>query len=587
MKKEGNYSILKQKIIYNILFNGKILKKILAIATVIILFVNPIGVQAAITIDSNISAEIYGNDYYYWSFPMYTYLVNCENDNLMRVQSKNGKICVEYYDNDYNILDYKEIGQELPLFGGFYKGSDAYYIVTGQNNLKKSADVECFKLSKYDKNWNKIASTGLSDCNTTVPFDAGSLRMAEADGYLVIRTSHEMYNGHQANVTIQVDETTMKITDSFTDVANVSVGYVSHSFNQFIKIENNHIIAVDHCDAYPRSIVLTKYVSDFNSGYFFHGTSNGCTVSNLLKIRGPIGYNETGVSIGGFEITKDAYIVAASSWDMESKDYIQNICILSKSKIDGKISTNWITSYCQGHGLAMTPQLVKINDSRCLLMWYDEDKIFYTYIDSTGKQICEIYSMDGELSECQPIVHDNKIVWIANHSTDIQNVIFYTIDIYATMLTHNSIQELIDVNSGYSLKRLKDSDISVLMGVKDNTKLSYFLSQLEDVSDIVCTDMNDEELVDTAIIYTGCKLKLMNNSSVIDTVSIIVKGDVDGNGAIDVLDMEAIQKSILGIGDGLSGVYKEAALLSGYSEEVSVLDMEAIQKDILGIDKIN
>ena len=52
--------------------------------------------------------------------------------------------------------------------------------------------------------------------------------------------------------------------------------------------------------------------------------------------------------------------------------------------------------------------------------------------------------------------------------------------------------------------------------------------------------------------------------------------------------METIQKSILGIGDTLSGVYKEAALLSGDStDEVTVLDMEAIQKDILGIEKIN
>ena len=51
--------------------------------------------------------------------------------------------------------------------------------------------------------------------------------------------------------------------------------------------------------------------------------------------------------------------------------------------------------------------------------------------------------------------------------------------------------------------------------------------------------------------------------------------------------MEAIQKSILGIGSELTGVYKKVALLSGDSKEISVLDMEAIQKDILGIEKIN
>ena len=50
--------------------------------------------------------------------------------------------------------------------------------------------------------------------------------------------------------------------------------------------------------------------------------------------------------------------------------------------------------------------------------------------------------------------------------------------------------------------------------------------------------------------------------------------------------MEVIQKSILGIGDKLSGAYKEAASLSG-GEDITVLDMEVIQKDILGIEKIN
>ena len=40
-----------------------------------------------------------------------------------------------------------------------------------------------------------------------------------------------------------------------------------------------------------------------------------------------------------------------------------------------------------------------------------------------------------------------------------------------------------------------------------------------------------------------------------DKAVVVIKGDTDGNGLIDVLDMELIQKSILGI-DILTGVYK-------------------------------
>ena len=66
--------------------------------------------------------------------------------------------------------------------------------------------------------------------------------MTEADGYLFVRTSHQMYLSsdglrHQANVTIQFDENKLVITDSYTDVMNSKYGYVSHSFNQFIKTE--------------------------------------------------------------------------------------------------------------------------------------------------------------------------------------------------------------------------------------------------------------------------------------------------------------------------------------------------------------
>ena len=85
---------------------------------------------------------------------------------------------------------------------------------------------------------------------------------------------------------------------------------------------------------------------------------------------------------------------------------------------------------------------------------------------------------------------------------------------------------------------------------------------------------------------TGCTIQSIQNGKVVDTAKVVVKGDIDGTGTIDVLDMEAIQKSILGIGDKLSGAYKEAASLSG-GVDITVLDMEVIQKDILGIEKIN
>ena len=89
------------------------------------------------------------------------------------------------------------------------------------------------------------------------------------------------------------------------------------------------------------------------------------------------------------------------------------------------------------------------------------------------------------------------------------------------------------------------------------------------------------------IVFTGCNLQYMyiSGSSEIFLSDVYVAGDANGDGSVSVLDMEAIQKDILGISK-LEGAYKMAAKLTERSDEISVLDMEVIQKHILGIEKI-
>ena len=392
-------------------------------------------VDAEIVKTSDIQVKTGKAGYSVWASPIYSYLAECDNGKLMRVQWNGTTTVVEYYDKDFNLVQYKELEAELPIFGGFYEGSDAYYIVTGQNNAEQSADVECFRITKYDKSWKRIASTGLANCNTTVPFDAGSLRMTEDSGYLFIRTSHEMYKtkdgyNHQANVTIQVDESKMEITDKFTGIMNKDYGYISHSFNQFIKTENNHIIAVDHGDAYPRSIALIEYPSDFTGGKFVSNLSwkDSCKVTNLFTMSGGTGNNYTGVSVGGFEITDKAYIVTANSIDQEKfSNDIRNVYVLGKNKTDGSTISNKITDYTDVS--ASTPYLVKIENNKYMVIWEvaKEGKVYYTYIDGAGTQTSDIKSINGKLSDCQPIVYNGTVVWYYSDGND-KNVTFYGIN---------------------------------------------------------------------------------------------------------------------------------------------------------------
>ena len=401
--------------------------------------------KAAVNTKSDIEIATRLHNYSVSASPIGSYLVDIGNGNMMRVQFDydSSNIYVEYYDSQYNVTGVRQLAPELPIYGGFYSGSDAYYIVTGQKNEEESDTVECYRITKYDKNWNRIGSAGLYDCNTFLPFRAGCVRMTEADGYLFVRTSHQMYLSsdglrHQANVTIQFDENKLVITDSYTDVMNSKYGYVSHSFNQFIKTEGNHLVAVDHGDAYPRSIVLTEYQTDFTNGQFISNMNywkNPCKSTDLFEFTGEIGDNATGASVGGFEVTDSAYLVAANSINQEdtsddrSRHDYRNVCIVGKSKRDGHTFVNWLTNL-EGDLSATTPYLVKINDNKYLVMWSYQKRsvgaIDYTYIDADGSQISPVYTMNGMLSDCEPVYINDTVVWYTSDSDG--NVTFYGVD---------------------------------------------------------------------------------------------------------------------------------------------------------------
>ena len=162
---------------------------------------------------------------------------------------------------------------------------------------------------------------------------------------------------------------------------------------------------------------------------------------------------------------------------------------------------------------------------------------------------------------------------VAGHTYELQEE---ELDTIADVINNNNLK--------YTVKK-DSSGTQMLSGVKPELKADSFKSGFG--TNVTVKSADGKELSADATVGTGCVVELTKDNKVVDTVTVVVKGDTDGNSAIDVLDMEAIQKSILGIGDKLSGAYKEAATLTEDSADITVLDMEAIQKDILGIQKIN
>ncbi len=398
--------------------------------------------QAACSVceGSNINRQ----DYETWAQPVSSYLVPCTDGIMIFSLQPDGEMKAFYYNSDYSFRESVTIPAELPIFGGFCETQDNYFILTGDENREEDPLKEVFRLTKYDKSWVKEDSLSICDCNTTVPFMAGSARFASDGKYLLIRTCHEMYKSddgynHQANVTVQVDTQQMITEGCQWSVSNQKYGYVSHSFNQFVKVDSGRLVAVDHGDAHPRSVVLTVYPSDKADERFDLDYYNACVCADMLAINGQQGDNYTGCSVGGFEISDTSYIVAGASVNQSTaeKQKTRNIFVsaISKNELSAAEATvTYLTDYKEGLEGASTPHLVKISSDSFMVLWSYLGRVYYVPVDATGEKAGEVLSLDGDLSDCAPVVSGDKLIW---YTADNGEIYFYEIDL--TDITKHSV----------------------------------------------------------------------------------------------------------------------------------------------------
>ena len=362
-----------------------------------------------------------------WATPIYSNLAY-ENGQYVRAECIGSDLVVEYYDQNFKFLTGKSIALELPIFGGVYMDDDYNFLVLGQENPEEDDSREVFRIIRYTKDWKKVDHASIYGANTTVPFDAGSCRFDRSGNILYIRTCHEMYadetgTNHQANVMIAVRISDMTVTDQLTKVWNSGYGYVSHSFNQFVRVDGDTLLAVDHGDYYPRSVALFKYSKKAGSEEFYGKT----TMVNALPIvnTSTPDYNDTGVSVGGFEFSSSHYLIAGSSYDQKvSTDLMwvhRNIFVTATPKnnfTDEGTKLHWLTNYTEADDVYVSPpHLMKISADRFFMIWTENDQAKYCFLNGRGELDGTIQSFSGDLSDCAPILADGHAVWyVTNYS---------------------------------------------------------------------------------------------------------------------------------------------------------------------------
>lgn len=380
-------------------------------------------------------------NYTVWSSVIRSYLIPGADGTFRRLEYSYGTLTLETYDEAFSFLSRQNLPVELPLFGGFYEGEDSYFLVFGQENPKETDSVEVIRVVRYSKDWHRQEQASLFGANTSIPFDAGSLRMAQYGDMLYVHTAHEMYQdlgnvNHQSNMMFSIYIPEMRVTDQLIQVANNSTGYVSHSFNQFILIRDGKILTLNHGDGHPRAAVILEFSQSAGEERFV----STCTARTVLEFYGEFGYNLTGASLGGFCCSADAILTAGNSADQspEGRGMGTRNIFLGVTTEAPATELLWITDYPSDAGITVsTPHLVPIPDDRFLLLWTEENSgssiLRYVFVDGLGRMVSPIYEADAPLSDCVPVVADGQVLWYVTGEADrgITLPLFCAIDLTA------------------------------------------------------------------------------------------------------------------------------------------------------------
>ncbi len=390
-------------------------------------------------------------------------------NGYMRVFYDGSKIGIEYYDMDFDLQSRSSLDMELSIWGGFYAGPDAYYLVEGQNNTAEDDTAEVIRVIKYDTGWNRIGAAAITGNpelfggEVRYPFDYGCVEMTENNGILYIVTGHEGYvdpaynQGHQGFLMIAVDETSM--------TGQIVVSDLWHSFAQYISSRDSDLYVLEQSEG-SRYTELSRYNTED-----FKGTS--LPVFKYGGSRDSAWAISCYASVDGMALSSDNVLclgtsIDQSEYDNVSSDTEHNIYLTVTPMSDfseNATTVKWLTNYRGGGKCFLGAKITKINDDRFMISWEEfeaeqsaqtasEDDslsssiLHYLFIDGAGNPISPEYTAGAPISDCQPILDGSRIVYYGSSSNMVD---FYSIDT-ETGAFNKKVYRVAGENAAWDLK---------------------------------------------------------------------------------------------------------------------------------------
>lgn len=314
---------------------------------------------------------------------------------------ENGKIYVQDYDSSFQASRSCVLDLELPIWGGIFLGKEHNYVVCGKGySSSEDKGGEVFRIIKYDKDFNRLGSKSLNgeETFTSVPFESGNVSIDENGEILTVYTSRLRLDGHQSNISVQIRTENMELlsTDGMGEFPSM---HVSHSFRQIVSHDEGGAVYADVSDGSPKRSVFVQ-----GSGL----------KKSVMDIAGQDGNNLTNAELSGLAVTDTGYLIAGSYLKYDEN----NVFLAYLDKATGYAEKTWLTdSTAFQPKYVCYPRIAEAGAGRYAVMWsrFASGSCLtdYVIVDGSGSIISGLKSVNADITDCEPIFADGKIVWLS------------------------------------------------------------------------------------------------------------------------------------------------------------------------------
>ncbi len=367
-----------------------------------------------------------------WSDSDHTFYYIAQNKMYMVCLQETGDLMIYEMNESLQAKKIKTVRLgKYDKWGGFYHGTDnRFYVVIGFDNPKESKTKTVIKVIQYNKNWKRQKICRIKGNASNYfpgiyePFRAGNCRMDMKGNILYLHTARDMFQSddgirHQSNINFEINVKNMTYQTTKDN-------YVSHSFNQYVKFKDQSLIQVDHGDAYPRSVNLTITEN-------FRENDQKKYSIEIFKLKGKIGENYTGTTVGGMETGENYVLTCGTSVPHNyqvkgvrgySEELKRNVYLTVTSLKTKKNKVLWLTKYHPKKSEIEVGEcrMVKLTRKYFAILFNttkDQKTIMnYLVVNEKGKTIySKQYSNINFDADSQPILYKGYIYWTSTRTS--------------------------------------------------------------------------------------------------------------------------------------------------------------------------